>query len=815
MALELTLDYALPIVLEPGYYKTVPTRDVAETAEPQDDNSSKELWRDDATRTVMLMPRQLQPDFLNTEQAAPSIIRLAQMQVYSGNLSANKIFEAPVGNNSNPFIWHEPAGPSSFFPTAPNPFPGSPPSLTSVPVPYDSLPSILAPPSQFRDTIYEVPATVPVSGSEPAPVVIGNTSDGKWLFHSADRLEANQGLFIRWFCPDTQSGYPLTYIFCIGQYCLRIKNQQAEIFRDVSANGDRSAWQKVKNASLWSNRHGFWGNSGFGLGTRIGMLAHGVDINRQKSLLWLPYYRNRVYLQSETGQWDSIVTRPEPVRLPDDSDWDITRSDTLAVWVLTPSPGIIQFQKLAYTTLHVGMNLRPVTLEYTPQLGNEPTATITRDADHGCTLTGAVPDPPGYTLAKDDDDDCPTPTTNSSDQSHTYGVTLSFHSGDGRHTPMLYNVALESPLVLGSRTTTPLTISDTADATYRITEATITSGLKEGQGRMHVDVVDDTPYSLSSYYYRTGIPVQLQLDGTNVFTGWTEPNEIEPLKEANTPGKVRFSALDRWKQLTHTIIPDQRDWTDVGHIDVVKLILELCGIDATSLDSPPINATYNTPLSLEHNTLDTKNRNKKAGWQPNYNEDAATFLRRIADNFSGWYIGFYPDGNPFYFPREWYTSSEVTFRSSNATGSGPLLRSPVVFRTVEPEANVIRVAGGDLKRGQAILSQAWVDWASIYNKNVVNYLGRRKIEIPELPGTYTCQQLNWIARVIWQQTRRRKILAEFEADFVPTLKVGHCCTVGSYSGVYRIENIQAHFVHKNWQPARYTALKVEKGFGLP
>jgi len=250
----------------------------------------------------------------------------------------------------------------------------------------------------------------------------------------------------------------------------------------------------------------------------------------------------------------------------------------------------------------------------------------------------------------------------------------------------------------------------------------------------------------------------------------------------------------------------------------VGKILEQAGVDITDFEHPPINTTalnaqWNTPLGLvDEPSLKQKTKQVKQGWVPDGKDTVASFIKRIADLFSGWDIGFRSDGTPFYLPRNYFTSPTVTFAAAS-TGSAPYYRS-LSFRTVEPEATVIQVVAGSRKNGGLMASSVWVDWAAIRNPNVVNYVGRWRAEIVEVKGTYTCQEINWIARKVFEQTRRRFRIAEFEGDYVQGLEIGHVITLGSY-GNYRVQSIDASFVRGSWMPTRYGAEFIEKGYGLP
>jgi hypothetical protein len=549
------------------------------------------------------------------------------------------------------------------------------------------------------------------------------------------------------------------------------------------------------------------------VGWAIGEGLNEAFLNNYCSLLWLPYRRHQVLLRSNMGQEAVLTVRGTPRRLADDSDWDITREDTLAIWVMTPTPGHFQVQRLAYSTTNVHVLSPTVRLDYTPS--SSPAVGVVGDSDHGSVLTSTLSSPPSYTLTEDDTDTCVT-ATGGDDQSSTYGVNLRFKSNDGRHTPFFYGLSLSADRSFTTRPTTPFTVGSVSSATYHIDSAELSCGLNPGEGRLTVKLTDATPYTLSPYYYRSTMPVQLKSGSTVIFTGWTEPMEVTPLKESGTPWQLTISAHDRWKQLTEVILEDVRDFSTFGHIDAVVAVMQQAGIDTTGIITPAytpgVVSTTNTLLGLGEPTVNQKTATVSEAWKPADQETAAMFIQRIAERFSAWDVGFHLDGTPFYHPRDFYTTPTATFATVH-TGSSPYCRH-VNFRTIEPEANVIVVWTKKADNNQVMRSSEFVDWASIKNPNVVNYIGKRRPEAPLIGHGYTCRQLNWAARRIWDQTRRRHRTAEFEADFVEGLQVGHVCTLGSY-GDFRITNINAEMTHGTMTTAHYTGELLEKGYGLP
>lgn len=817
MALTLTFDAAVPVVEEPGYHQHVTTRQLAAEGNPADADSHRALWRDEPTKTLMLRPRQLDPNWLNSAEQLDSILRLnTDLVAGSSDVSNQRIFEAAAfGNNANIYIFHEPVGPSGAFPSrGAGPFPGAAPSLVGVDTPVDpgARNSLLRVPT----SVLEGPALIVDPPYDP-PVEIGDETDGRFVAHTAERLPRNQGLFLRWFHPRSQLGFPAQYEFYLGQYCLIIKDVVVEVFRDVSAHGDRSAWQKEMVAPLFS----VGDFSPSGVGSVVEVVSPNEIISHDRSLLWLPYRRNQVLLYSSAGKWAVLTTRNKPRRVQDEDlnveVWDITRSDTFMVWVLTPAAGRFQIQKLKYRT--GGTIQAPiVTLDYTP--GSSPTLAVLGDADHaGSFVTAARSGPPSYTLPENVMNDCPAPTTDpATDQRRKFGVTVTLQASDDRRwTPFFYGYKIDAPRTFTTPPTTPVTVDDTNPGSVLVS-AKLTAGLKPGEGRFSAEVIDADPYPLGGLYYRSAPMLQLKEGGTPLFTGVGEPFELTPIHGvAGQPRRFTVTAQDRWKQLRQTFLRDQRDWTGFGHIDVVKFIAEQGGIDTTSAEFPTgyvpgtIN-TLNSALGGVETTLEQDTKDVEHGWRPRDEDTAASYIQRVAELYSGWYVGFRLDGTFFYLPRNYFTSPTVTFAATHA-GSAPYFSDPVTFTTLEPEANVILVKAGDPKTGKLRYSAQWIDWASILNPAVVNYLGRWKAEVVLVGGTFSCVQLNWMARRIWQETRKRRRQVRFEADFVPSLDIGHVFTLGAY-GNYRLISMEATLEKGNQHRARYEGELLESGVGL-
>ncbi|HEY9016517.1 MAG TPA: hypothetical protein VIM84_15790 [Gemmatimonadales bacterium] len=814
MALTLTLDDPSPIVVEPGYHRTVTAAEMTISGEPTDQNA----WVEPLLQTLMLKPRQMDPSWLGTSQQLDSIIRLARLTVDSGDLTNLRVIERALGNNADPWIWHYPVGPTTAFPSAIPPMPGAPSSLVGVTVGND-IPEVDVTQNHSHDW-FEPLTSVPPDGSPPTPVVIADYTDAKTIAVTQERLPANQGVLLRWFHPygSAVAGYQLFYVFHIAQYAIHIRDVTVEVWEDISPNGDRSEGRKVLTYPMFSlalepgQRAAFFNTS---------TPTPSWFTNHYRSLMFMPYRRNKVLLLASTGRAALLVTRPDNQikRNSDNTDWVNTREDTIKVKALSPVWGNFQIQLLKYPASAV-VNGPISAMEYTP--ASPPTLTVIGDADAGTALSGVRSSPPSYTLTERPNDDCPTPTGSSLGLISEHGVQVTLTaSGSLRRTPYLYAYQINSPRTLGTSSITPLDVPD--DGTdSRLMEALFSLGKGPGEGKGRIELLDEPPYDLAGHYYRSQIPLKLADGATTLFRGISEPIELTPLHHATTaPRRMVVPMVDRWKLLARRGLREFRDFNKVGHITAVLSVVELAGIDTSTAETPPINTPaldrqWNTPLSM--GTPDSVDDGSiRSPWGTRPQETAASFVQRVAEQFSGWDVGFRADGTFFYLPRDWFTAVGTRFypNDTEATGAGnpgaPLYRDPVVFTTEEPEANVIMVRSGSHKSGGVTYSPAYVDWASIKNPLAPNYLGFWRAEVVEVAGGFTCRQLDWIARTIWMQTRRRRRNVQFEATYQPSIKVGHIVELFPY-GNYKVMQINAHYQRVGWSPATYSGEFQEAGF---
>lgn len=810
--LQLTLDFSVPLLAETGFHKRITSLEMSARANPKDEAGPKGLWADPVTRTIMLMPQQLRDDWLNTTNQLTSVIRLDDMAVAAADLSASRVFEAPLaGNTANPFIYHVPVGPSGAFPSGS----GAPPVLTGILFGASQVGVNLG--SIFYNKLFNSPATMPPAASPPAPVQAGTDDEGKYICQTKAKLDANAGCYFRWFQPASHLSFASYYSFFIAQLRIDVKSTMVEVWQDNSPNGDRSSYQKLTAKPLFS-----FDDVSVQPGLRHLWLTH-TNPNEiaahTRGLLVLPFNRKQILLYSSAGKATVVQVRGTGRRLPDGSDWDITRSDTMAVKARTPTPGHFQIQKLSFLTGGVTFQSPHIYMIYTPAVA--PTVTVAKDSDHGTSITAVrSQDPTTYTLPKPPADPCPEETGNVTTQRALYGIEVTLTaSGDGRWTPFFYAAALSASPTFTASAAVPETVNDISPGSI-IRSAKVTGGDKPGDGRMTVEMLDRTPFPLADKYYRSGYPIRLTRGGTTFFTGITRPTEVTPYKLATSrPRRVVVAALDLWQRVNETYVPDDRDWAGTGHISTVLSIIERCGVDVSAAITPPLTAQWNTPLAgvnADERSAAQEAGTLEPGWQMQATESAGGFIRRIAENFSGWLLGFQPDGKPYYFPREvipgvpYFPTPAVTFHAASS-GSTPTF-SDATFTTQEPEAVVVAVEGGNDTDGEPLRSSAFVDWAAIRNTSAVNFVGRWKWEVVKVRGTYSCGELNRIARTIWTQTRRRRIIANWTANFIGAVPgVGSVVTIGTY-GNYMVQGFDLDLSNDNNLSGRFTGVLVETGY---
>jgi hypothetical protein len=160
------------------------------------------------------------------------------------------------------------------------------------------------------------------------------------------------------------------------------------------------------------------------------------------------------------------------------------------------------------------------------------------------------------------------------------------------------------------------------------------------------------------------------------------------------------------------------------------------------------------------------------------------------------------------------TSTDDTATSPRQTKLSRIYRRPLEYRTIEPSGNFVQVIGHFQLDQTANRSGLFVDWASLKNPKVVNYLGRPKWFIYEAGGAHSCAQLNRMAYIVFQAARRRRLRVSFDGTYVPTLKIGQIFTLEGI-GDFRLLELRAMHVRSTWQTANYVGERVEKGYGLP
>ena len=783
MALSLTLDYALQIVSEPGYYQGIPSEKWERLLNPVGANAPKAFWSDQATRTIMLMPQQLKPGWLNSAEQADSIIGLVErgsgtLVTHPDNTSIFGIFEANLKQNpENPWVFFRPTLGGTLVEL-----------LVQI-----ALVALLA------------------KGSFPA-----SDSDARVIAYTQETIVGNQALYFRWLQPDVQAAGLSVMGLCIGQFALMMTDDLVEIHQDISEAQDRTEWERVMSAPLFAPG-GTPGGANSAYGNRA---AASETEQRERSLLWLPFHRNLVYIEASGGRWCLIQPRQFERLRADGDDWDIVDDAKVLVWSLTPSVGRFQLQKVKWHGSAAQMRLPTFTLDYSPADAlTDANFTVLGDEFRGTDIAFTTPTtPPGYDNLANALDSCPAVTTDGTAQTRTYGLTVTLTpSGDDRFTPFLYGAEVRVERAVDTWAIGGITFGDEGKETTKIQHAQIRSDLEQPeQTEVDLDVLDFDPFPLIDRWYRSGYPLQLNdtVGPTVLFTGITKPTVVTPLHyENNRPRHLKINAQSLWQWLDDAPLRDQHDWTGNGHISTVLFIAEQAGIDTSGADLPSPPAAWDFPLGGLETSIPQMGA-LKPHWKPNAEDSAADFIQRIADQFAGFKVGFYPSGQFYYLPADpyYYTSSEVTFfKSREANPSGPCYEDPVEFEASQPEANVVQVVA-TAPGGGTIRSALFVDWASILNPDAPNFMGRWRLEIFPIDGVLTCGEVNRIARTLFQQTRRRHLRIRFNADYVKALKVGRVFTLEGQSGTWRLLSFDAEYDVQGIPIMRAEAELVEAGY---
>lgn len=837
MALSLNLDANGRIVVEPGYRHNFTAAGLATAngGAALAPLSVRSLWNPPGTGIIQLKPLQMQPDFLNHQAQLDTgcVLRLSDYIFNAADLAAKHIYEINIGTTADPWINHVP--------------------VTNVPLPIPTttvvgLPQVPGFPSlqQVADQS-ETGSTTLWGDNSALPTPVPNA-----LIQVGESLAIypqNQGWLFRWWvAPPHLTFHQQIYAFVFGQYCALCRGALLEVYEDTGPFTRRVNWVRRYRESLFAPGRSDDVNH-LNPNWPLGKQLPEDSVGHFASLMVIPVGRQKVLFLAHTGQYLIATVRAHPRRTLDGKEWDILRSDSVEVWALTPQIGQFQIQKIKYPSPAVTLFLPDIIMDYTPLI--TPAIHMQGDASADSQLVqGGLEFPKNYTFpASPLADDCPPPTNLTTAQQRTFGDRIRFvASTDLRVSPQLYSLEIVADPTFQNNPATQFNVFDTQGAP-RVLHVETSLGSNPGDGRLTARVYDvpsqRSPFAfpLAPYQFRSEMPVQLQVDGGFNFSGYTERIEVQMLRHdlvgpGAAPIEMRFRCNDRWLLLESTILREQRDWQGVGHITVVDTIARQCGIDTGPLhpdgttlsDGSPsmaggslaeypagwdgtLSSSYNTPLGTPIQNTDNLEGNQLAGWKPQPGDTGASFIRRITDLFSNWLVGFRSDGTLYYLPYTYFTTSTLTFHAQ-ATGGKPVYRRPVEFRTIEPSGNFVQVVSHYQLDQTSNRSGIFVDWASLRNPKVVNYLGRAKWFILQAGGAFSCAQLNRMAYIAFQSARRRRKRVSFNADYVPTLKIGQVFTLEGL-GDYRLLEMRAEYIRSGWSIANYVGEAVEKGYGLP
>ncbi len=822
MAYRLTYDYQIPTVDEPGFHRTYESREILRSMNnPQDAVSNRLFWADKAAWTIMLRPQQLEQAWLNGADQLPYIIRLADFQANPTNISTLLLIErAFMQNTNNPWIFHGPISPSSgvVWTDSPEQAPG--------------VVNIEQHSGQSGSVV-----TFPTAGRFPT----AGSSDMKVICWTKTALPWNMPLYLRWWVGPQAAGHQTVYDFYIGQFCLRCGPAAVEVFPDLSAGKDRSLWgRRTFGKNLFSGA-ALEGLSPFGDSYPGAIMEQGGEV---RSLLWLPYRRNYVYLESSYGNY-GVFQCHDFVQGNGAGDWAITENRNLVVSGLTPGPGYFQVQKVCFPSETAEFDLPPFQTDYAPATSPVPGWLVDSfDTPEGSTLTHTTPTATvTYSFQINTiDNQCPVVTTtpDASDQSRLFHSQYFFTAGTDptngalkTYTPMLYriDVQIDNHTINWPIAATSIADFSQASPSAAIKSADFTVGI--GHPGHFEALVEDQGLSLALLYPRSYFPLRFANDNgfispaawTTLWLGIADPMEVrERQLQTSQPREIRTAGGDYMKWLNDSPMRDNRDWTGVGHITVIQNVLAQAGIPVTSWDGPAAGGPFDTllggvnnqdPVLADGTDLPTGQEALRPGWRPVISppDSYGSYIKRVAEIFAAWDWGFHADGSFYYHDYDYYSASEATFyEDSQAHPAGPLYyKSSVDFRTVECDANVVQAVAGN-HGGSLQYSSLFVDFPSIKVPAAPNFIGRVKGLVFAIPGWLPCVELNKAARAVHHRARRRHQLVTVEADYVPALRVGHCFTLNGETGIYRLQSFRAAYRRPSFDRVTLEGELVELGY---
>lgn len=848
----ITIDAPVQYASEPGFFHRYDSHELVRSLNAVTDGiSNQALWTDSFHTTIMLRPEQLNSSFLNQLGQLNYIIRLSAFTANPANLSSVHLFEANfMQNANNPFIHHTPLSPS--FPTLFQNSPEQVPGLTAI----DNF-------SNNSGSVTGAPQAVP----REFPGV--SSSDMKVICWTTNPLPWNMPLYLRWWVNGAPAGHLTLYDFYIGQFCVRCGPSTVELFRDISAQANRSAWQNVARCEIFT-----FGQSDstqqFGLTTHNDLSPSWGHL---RELLWLPYRRNFIYLRSNYGQ--SAVVRANTFTRTNglsgsQADWGIVESRNLVVAGLTPGPSFFQIQKVKFADGPGQFNLPPFLLDYAPAAApNSRWLVDEYDTPQGSTLSHTTPaTPPGYSFQPPGPDGCSQQLSDpATDQSRTYGSTYTLSPGTDptngalkTYSPMLYGVEARVGQATTSWPVTALSFTDVSLArpSARIKRAEIIADVSM-PGRFNAEVEDlgtaAAPPSLASYYSRSDFPMTFSdqngqpltpANWTTLWAGIADPMEARELRlDQAAPREVRLVGSDFWKWLNEAPMRDNRDWTGFGHITVIQNVLQQAGVSIANWDGPAPGAIVSKTLPngqvVDTFVPDTAGQDDPLGGlgdqafldpttglagsgEPNQGQPVkplwrplvappdsyGSFIKRIAEMWSGWDYGFHPDGSFYYHRWDYYTASEMVFHKNQTLAAPRYFRASVAYEPLFPDANVV-VSVAPTSSGSLRYSPFFVDFASLRTQSAVNFIGKEKAILFALPGWLSCDAQIKATRAVFERARRRRYRVHFRGTYVPTLKLGHCHQLEGISGTWRLQSVKASYERQGWDTAEYISELVEAG----
>lgn len=474
------------------------------------------------------------------------------------------------------------------------------------------------------------------------------------------------------------------------------------------------------------------------------LLPDHTDLYDRWHRLWFaPLKRDRVVIKSdvETG-----LVWKEPDLLEEEGEGVTYHTSTFAARVRVAVSGGAWAFGFGRTKFATAGTLESPTIELGYITTFDPTTRLRYQARPGASASLDV-------LSRADGDAFSPPANR-----FAYRISL---AGPGTATPSVYRTEVRFPPTQRDRAASFINASSDVLA--------LREGLSlDADGAQLSFDLDNSSGLFDTKRGRSNLRVEFSYGGLPRFRGFSVRSEYR-----DGPGpRLSFVCSDGWKRLEHARLNHSRIFDGELHTDAVREICLLAGLKPEELNIA--EDTYSLPeADDDHWPL----------FQPRDGESAAAFLRYLRDSFSGWRMGFDPQGRFSYQPPE-----VGAFKRAFSHGR-PLAPGELPIYELEEEvdetgyANEIWVLG--MADSGEVLAAYYVDFSSMLDPDYLFYVGERRLLVHVDAALNTQEAVNWVCRTIAENTTRFRKYVALVSEFDSTLIPGDAVTVSGEPYIVR------------------------------